>query len=194
MIENRETYLTDAIGIIRRRFEANGYSVPAVKVSTGLPFQRSGSKNALKVIGQFWSPKASDDSIGSVFISPTIANTVEVLATLVHELVHAVVGVENGHNAVFKRCATAVGLTGKMRATVAGEDLKIWMNSEVISIIGEYPHAKLNPSFRPGKKQSTRMIKMSCPECGYIVRASRTAIEEHGPVICPCNSEPMKTV
>lgn len=82
-------------------------------------------------------------------------------------------------------------LTGKMRSTVAGPDLVAHLNG-LIESLGPYPHGRLNLADRPTKKQSTRMIKMSCPECGYICRASATAISEHGPVICPCNSEPMK--
>lgn len=35
------------------------------------------------------------------------------------------------------------------------------------------------------------MIKMTCERCGYIARASRKLILNQGPVLCPCNQEPM---
>jgi hypothetical protein len=181
---NRETWLLSATDLLKPLFKQHGYDIPKVKVSTGLPFQRSGSKNALKVIGQYWNPKASDDQIGTIFISPTIDDSREVLATLVHELAHAVVGTEHGHDKVFRKCAIAVGLTGKMKSTTAGIDLIVKLDAIILSL-SPYPHSKLNPSFRPTKKQSTRLIKQECSECEYIVRSSQKCIDAHGPVICP---------
>ena len=36
-----------------------------------------------------------------------------------------------------------------------------------------------------GAGSGSRMIKMFCETCGYICRASRSAIDTHGPVHCP---------
>jgi hypothetical protein len=41
------------------------------------------------------------------------------------------------------------------------------------------------------KKQSTRMVKCECPDCGYIVRTTRKWLEEGAP-ICPCNKREMR--
>lgn len=46
-----------------------------------------------------------------------------ILATLVHELVHTAVGTRVRHRAPFRRLALAVGLRGRMTATVAGPAL-----------------------------------------------------------------------
>ena len=112
----------------------------------------------------------------------------DVLAVLVHELVHAVVGNKAGHGPLFRKCALAVGLEGKMKSTTASPALKLRLNA-LAETLGVYPHGKLNLSGR--KKQSTRMVKMECPRCGYIARTSQKNIDEHGPVICPCNGEAM---
>jgi hypothetical protein len=112
-----------------------------------------------------------------------------VLATLVHEVVHAVVGNEAGHGATFKRAALKVGLTGKMTSTSAGDDLKqriaAWM-----SCLGSYPHAKLSAMSRT--KQATRMIKCECGECGYTARTTAKWLDTVGAPLCACNSEPME--
>lgn len=186
----REEWLLKAIQLFSaHKFSKNGYKVPKVRVSTGLPYGR-GSK---KAIGQHWHPKASEDKIGSIFISPTIRDTIEVLATLIHEVVHAVVGNEQKHNHIFRKCALSVGLEGKMQSTTASKDLKEYFKKVIIKKIGTYPHSRLNvEQGRPTKKQTTRMIKMYCLSCDYKCRAALTKILEQGPVICPCNQEIME--
>ncbi len=186
MGSNREEYLKRAIAILSRRFEANSYVVPAVKVSVGFP----GGGSAKKRIGEHWSPESSDDKMGSIFISPVLSDSIEVLGVLVHEMVHAVAGNKAGHGPVFKRIATAMGLTGKMRSTTIGPELESFIRTEVIQLIGDYPHAKLNLSMGR-KKQTTRLIKQVCNSCEYIVRSSQSVIDTHGPVICPGCHETM---
>ena len=110
---------------------------------------------------------SSDDSI-QIMIVPNLADSARVLDVLVHELVHATVGNKEGHNHVFKACATAVGLEGKMTSTNAGEWLKALIN-EWISAEGEYPHSTLSTRY---KKQTTRLHKCDCVQCGYTMRIS----------------------
>ncbi len=187
---NRETWLLKAINILKKdTFAERGYAVPALRVSVGLPYGR-GSK---KAIGQHFHPKASSDGLGSIFISPTIDDTHEVLATLVHEMVHGVVGNEAKHGALFRKCAEAVGLEGKMTATNANSELVSYFKKTLVKKIGTYPHARLNlAEGRPTKKQTTRMVKMMCVEHDYKCRASLTTILEHGTVICPVCDSPME--
>lgn len=184
----REEWLQKAITLCSaHRFKPHGFKVPQLRVSVGLPYGRGSAK----AIGQHWHPRASEDKIGSIFISPTINDSVEVLGTLIHEMVHGVVGNEEKHGRLFRACALAVGLTGKMTATTAGEELAAYFKKTLIKRIGNYPHARLNINKGPVKKQTTRMIKMECPKCEYKCRASLTLIKEIGPVICPCNLESM---
>ncbi len=183
---NREAWLKQAIVKLEGRFTKYGHKMPAVKVSVGFP----GGGSAKKRIGEHWSPEASDDKVGSIFISPVLSNSIEVLGVLVHEMVHAVAGNKAGHGPAFKRIATQMGLTGKMRSTTVGELLKQDLEY-MITQIGDYPHAKLNLSMGR-KKQSTRMVKQCCEACEYIVRSSQKCIDEHGPVICPSCNNPME--
>jgi hypothetical protein len=181
----REEWLQKAIKICDQKlFSKHGLKCPAVKVSVGLPYGK-------KAIGEHWHPEASEDKLGSIFISPIMEEAGQVLGTLVHELVHAAVGNEAGHGPEFKKAATAVGLIGKMRATSAGDELVKFFNDVVIKKIGDYPHRKLNMQMRPAKKQTTRMIKCECSDCGYICRTSKTNIENYGAPLCPCNKEEM---
>lgn len=183
----REEWLNKAITKLGDGlFKTAGYKVPHVRVSVGFPFGGRG----VKAIGEHWSPDASIDKKGSIFISPIKDDAVEVLAILVHEMCHAAVGNKEGHGVVFKKCALAVGLEGKMRSTNAGPELVPKLKG-LVKDLGKYPHSELRPSKGPTKKQKTRMLKMECGACNYIVRGALTSILTHGPVICPCNDEPM---
>jgi hypothetical protein len=189
----REQWLQAAVAVMTPVFEGHGHRVPAVKVSTGWPSSKGLGKKR-KCLGECWDKKASDDGVAQIFVSPLLTviddPVYHVLQVLVHEVCHAVVGHAQGHNKVFKKCATDMGLEGKMTATRATPDLMVRFG-EWVKELGPYPHSKLNPSLSGVKKQTTRMIKCECA-CGFIVRASRKALEEVGAPICPHNKESMK--
>jgi SprT-like family protein len=191
--DTREAWLEAAVEQMRPLFSEHGYTIPTIRVACGWP-SVGGTAKKKRRIGECWSKEAATDKTCQIFISPYLheeATDQGVLATHVHEVVHAVVGVEEGHNKVFGKCARAVGLEGKLTATIAGpvliEKMESWVNS-----LGPYPHARLDSFKRPTKKQSTRMIKMECPECGYVARTSRKWLDEAGPCICPIHKIAMK--
>jgi hypothetical protein len=181
---NRETWLekfTDQF--LLDHFKNAGFEITSelrekLKFSCSLTSGR-GSKNA-RAIGLHFDPKASKGAFHEIMISPTIEESSRVADILIHEIVHAVVGNQAGHGKAFKRCAVAVGLTGKMTATIASETLKLKLDNWIDSF-GAYPHRELILS---GKKQSTRLIKAEC-YCGYNVRMSRKWLHEIGAPICP---------
>jgi hypothetical protein len=73
-----------------------------------------------------------------------------------------------------------------MTATVAGPVL----DGRLLTIsdkLGRYPHAAINPGSKSKLKQSTRMIKLECPDCGYTVRTTRKWIDQGMPT-CPCET------
>lgn len=188
----REEWLVAAVDALRPLFaEQADETVPAVRVSVGWPGGR-GKKNA--VIGQCWSTKVAADSVSQLFVSPVLGDGVRVLDVLAHELIHAIDDCESGHRGRFAKIAKAIGLEGKMTATVAGADLGLQLLG-IADELGEYPHAALS---NPGegadspKKQGTRMIKVECAEgSGYKARMTRQWLEEVGAPICPCHSLPM---
>lgn len=191
-IETREQWLLGAVELMTPTFAQHGYKVPKVRVACGWPSSRALSAKK-RVLGECWAAQAATDKVSQIFISPylnDVSAPCGVLATLVHEVVHAVVGNEEKHNKVFGKCARALGLEGKLTATNAGEALvaqcKIWAAK-----LGEYPHAKLDMLKSPRKKQTTRLVKAEC-ECGYNVRVTRKWLEEIGAPICPHNRKVMK--
>ena len=167
-------------------------------VSCGFP-SRNALSNSRRRVGECWPVEAAGDGrTRHIFISPLLTELVDgygdgVLPTLVHELVH-VVAAEPGHRGEFRRIALAIGLEGKMTASVAGNALCGKLNA-IAGQLGEYPHVSLAASGRE-RKQGTRMIKVmatKCTECEYVARTTRVWINEFGPPKCPHGS-PMEVV
>jgi len=171
MNTNRETYLNKAVRELNTRvFKRAGYEVPSdVKVTCGWPSKSATSRKSRR-IGECWPRSVSAAGVNEIFISPTIADSVDVLDILAHELIHAIDDCVNGHRAPFKRIALAIGLEGKMTSTTAGEELKATFE-KIVAKLGEYPHATMD--FTNRKKQSTRLLKLECFSCEAIWRMSR---------------------
>lgn len=187
MMMTREEWLTEAVEMFVPLFESVGAKVPEVRVSVGWPGGR-GKKNG--VIGQCWNKNASADKVAQIFISPVLDDAVRVLDVLAHELIHAIDEGQSGHRGAFREMALAIGLEGKMTATVAGPTLRAELVS-MASDLGAYPHAALNPGLSGIKKQGTRMLKVTCPESGYIIRTTAKWLDMGTPS-CPCHGEPMR--
>ena len=180
---NRETWLLAAVEALRPMFTAIEATIPAVKVSCGFPK----SKGRANVIGQCWSTLACEEAVSQVFISPEIDSTDQVLSTLVHELVHAVDDCQSGHKGAFGKMARALGLEGKLTATVAGDDLAVALKV-IQDDLGDYPHSALGLVSSANPKQGTRMLKVECPADGYVVRTTAKWLAMGLPT-CPCGEE-----
>lgn len=181
----REQWLNAAVAELSGLFEALAEPVPPVRVSVGWP---GGRGKKATTIGQCWKSTASADGVPQVFISPVLDDAQKVLATLLHELVHAVDDCQNGHKGRFVSLAKKVGLVGPWTATTAGDALAETLKA-MTETLGEYPHAALMPSLSGVPKQTTRMLKVECVnESGYMARMTKTWLDQHGAPICPhCN-------
>lgn len=178
----RQHWLEGALVKLRQHFAGHGYNIPAnVRVSIGWP-HGSRSGKSIESIGQCWYAVASTDGHYEIFISPSQKESLNIVDILAHELCHVVAGQEAKHGPKFKQVATTIGLTGKMTATVAGEQIKILVE-RIINAQGEYPAGALNV-MRKGGKQTTRLLKCQCEECGYTVRITRKWVDEVGEPYC----------
>jgi hypothetical protein len=184
----REEWLTKAAHRLRPKFGAAGHAVPdACRYTCGFPSKSALSRKRRR-IGECWDKGSSQDNTFEISVSPVLDDPAEVLAVLVHEMVHAAVGLDCGHKGPFRQCALALGLEGKMTATVAGKAL----HAELVALAGElgpYPHARLEGGRSNGPpKQTTRLLKAECP-CGYIIRVTRKWMDDAGLPTCPCGGQ-----
>lgn len=180
----REEWLEEAAQLLADEIlkpHAGGYKA-RWQVSCGWPSTRSQSANNRR-IGECWHAEAcADGRTRHLFISPVLDDPIKVLATLLHELVHAVLPAEVGHRAPFRRLAVACGLTGKMTATTPGTELLQRLN-RLAKQLGKYPHAALT-GHSARRKQTTRLLKVACKPCGYTVRVTRMWLDVGRPQ-CP---------
>lgn len=184
----REQWLESAVLALRPYFTERKLELPAVRVSVGWP-SRGGTGKAKRVIGQCWKTTVAGDGVAQIFVSPTLGEHGEVLAVLVHELVHAWDDCESGHKGDFATAAKSLGLEGKMTATHAGEALSEFLGT-LVDRLGAYPHSALNFSEMEKQRapQKTRMIKLMAPDCDYTVRTTQKWIDEGMPK-CPHDVE-----
>lgn len=181
----REHWLLRAIvRLEKEKFKPLGH--PFVKTRVAVGFPQSGKR----AIGEYWYPESTNDGYGNIFIHPGHGDPVDVLGTLVHELVHNSCGAR-GHGKEFKKLALAVGLEGKMRSAGPGKELTKYLK-KLAKKLGKFPHSAIKKSAKgPKPKQGTRMIKMECQSCGFICRASMSKILETGAPFCACNRKQM---
>ena len=150
-----------------------------VLVSTGWPRRdRSG-----KVVGQCWK-KGVGSGTNHVFVSPTLSTATDVLPVLLHELIHAADDCQSQHKGAFRRAWKALGFTGKPTESTPSPELRAALRA-LAGELGKYPHDRLYP-LGDEKKQTTRMLKVVCEECGCVIRMTKTWIEEVGCPTCAC--------
>lgn len=184
----REQWLTNGAEKLAPRLNAAGFPMPAnARYTCGFP-SRGGLGKKKRTIGQCWDSTCSADKTFEILISPTQSDPVQVLAILLHEMIHAAVGLQEGHKGNFRKVAKATGLEGKMTATVPGAALIVDLK-EIAASLGAYPHATLDGRMHSGPaKQSTRLIKCQCPSCDFTIRTTRTWIDEVGLPTCACGA------
>lgn len=170
-------------------FKPAGYPVDLNKLKVSCGFTSYGGKRNA-AIGQCFADRVN--GFNEIFIHPVLADESRVGDVLAHEMIHAYDNCKNGHRGPFRRIAKAIGLTGKMTATIASDEMKIKL-AKIQKKLGKYPHEALD--YKPKKKQGTRMIKVECPDCGYdhpeykekyFVRLSKTMLAKGHPICGQC--------
>lgn len=189
---NRESWLQLAVHQLTEKvFEPVGLKVPTVNVSVSLMSGGlRGSKLSNKggtTLGENYSRSISKGGVNEIFMNPLYFskdNSSRTLDVLAHEMIHAIDDNKHGHGKVFRDMAIKIGLTGKMTATTATDELKVKLDA-IVDYIGEFPHELM--VWDNKKKQSTRNVKVECDSCEFSFRTSRKNIElmnEEAP--CPC--------
>ena len=187
----RESWLRAATNELRPYFEKLGYKLPE-NIKFAIAFTSGGKRG--RIAGECWHPAASEDQHYEIIIRADMADPVQVIGILIHELVHVLLPSTVKHGKEFKAIALRVGLEGKMRHALPGPILRERVHALAASL-GPLPHAKLNftaASDKP-KKQTVRYLKSECGVCGYAIRITAKWARAGLPV-CPVNSKHGKLV
>lgn len=182
----REGWLAAAaLQLEDRIIRLQGAEVPK-KIAYSCGFPKGGGGRA---IGQCWDPTAAPDETHHIFICPTQVSATRVLDILLHEIIHAVVGIPEGHRGKFKKMARAVGLEGKLTATVVSEGTELHNTLvEIADALGPYPHGGMRrPSRKPAASGWVRVY--SPQDRTYSVVISPKSLDAHGAPIDPWGNE-----
>lgn len=192
MIQNtyttREQWLTAAVHRLTPDLEAQGQTVPE-NLHAIVSWPHGQSKAIGQCFGSVWAKNGST----YITVSPVLGDDpARVLDVLLHEMIHAT-GIMN-HGAPFKKVALAVGLTGKMKSTVAGPELRERL--EVLAAeLGPYPHETMQTPPKADKEKADKpknRIRLASPSNeDYIVEISRKRLETYGVPLCPFDNVPM---
>lgn len=182
---NREEWLTKLMHKLLPLFEEVEPGCTKDSANWRVSCSFPGGGTARKRIGECWSTSASEGGHCEMFISPVLGTADRVDHVLAHEMVHAAVGTKCGHRGPFAKLARGIGLAGKLTATYAGDELRARLNA-ITAKLPPYPHSALTLGGAP--KQTTRMIKLECKGCGYVVRTTTKWILTGVPTCC-CGTE-----
>ena len=177
--DNREQWLGAAAVLLAPWFKEQGHPLELKKINFSCSWPGGGSA---KAIGECWYPQPGNGGQHEVFISPTLEDSCRVIDIVIHELCHVALGGKVGHRAPFGKLARALGLTGKMTATVATDELNVKLR-KLVKQLGKYPHKKIT-GMTFGKKKETYLIKVYCPRCDYTTRITNKWIDVGVPE-CP---------
>lgn len=177
--DSREKWLIQAVKVMIPLLKQNKATMPK-KWAVSVGFPKGGFKNN-PAIGECWDPKVSENQAFNMFISPILGDPIKVLATLLHEMIHAAVGLECKHTGEFRRVARAVGLQGKLTATYAEKGSLLHGElSRIAKELGHYPHKVMAPRQTP-KKQGWFLLKLvSVNDPGYKFTIAPRLVEEFG--------------
>lgn len=186
--ETREGWLLEARRGLEQRFFCSGEEGARLpeRVACGCGWMRRSSK----AIGQCFSPELAADGSTQIWICPTQDEPVSVLATLLHELGHAAVGVEHAHKKPFRTFQKRVGLAGKPTATFAEPGSELYNTLEKLAgELGPYPHKRVEKGIKKAPKAPTWIRMKSLSDESYRLVIRGKALEEHGPPVDPWGDE-----
>lgn len=144
---NREQWLTQQAGEIAPLLQAAGKTLPQYRITCGWPHGRKPGA------WQVWPASLSADGTVEIMISPAVADSGAVFAALAAALASA--------------AGASLDQVGLDQTGAFSDDR--WL--QILDAAGEYPHAAISLAERP--VQSTRMLKASCPQCGYTIRLTQ---------------------
>lgn len=186
---NRETWLKAATELLDKEFfTGRGHKLPEkLLASCGFPYKSA------KAIGQCWSPDVTDDATHHIFICPSLGDPMLVLATHLHELIHACVGIKEGHKGRFAELARGFGLKGRLTATYAEEGSELWHKLAMFAAeLGPYPHSPMQKKAmaRPRGTAQGGWVRFKSPEQPkYRVLVSPKMLEEFGAPLDPWGNQ-----
>jgi hypothetical protein len=184
----REAWLLDALHWASSNIFGCG-QVPDlpknIRVSCGWP-SSGGLRKKKRVIGECWAMECSEKKYSEIFISPTLNVGPDAVETLLHEAVHATVGVDQKHKGDFIKVAREIGFNKPWTSTPPSEELRSKIGQYCLDV-EPYPHSRLDSLIKakgPTEPQKNKHLKLQCPNCLYVIRVTQKHLDVGIPTCC----------
>lgn len=175
----REAWLTKVGTAMQGWFVDLGFPLPAFEIRTGFPSVGRRSPN----ITESWTQ--DDGASYVIFVRPDRSDSIEVAAAVAFQLCRIAVGERDSHGYLFRHLAISIGLKGTKSESPPGTLFKE-LAKPLLENAGPLPSPDITPTDQEKKtRQTTRLVKVACEECGYVVRVSRKWLDDVGPPLCP---------
>lgn len=176
---SREAWLKSAVQELEPMLKLDGAVSMPDQWAVSVGFPKGAFKNNPS-IGECWDPSVSESNVTNMFISPVLDDLHSILATLLHEMVHAAVGLKHKHTGEFRRVARAVGLEGKLTATFVTEGTELYKNfTDIITALGAYPGTAM--TVKKAEKKPYFLVRLASPnDPTYKFTMAPRLIEEFG--------------
>lgn len=177
--EARDAWLRQVADVIGGWLDDLGFPVPSTEIRTG--FASKGSRG--RTISESWLE--GDTSTFVIFIRPDRDDPIDVAGAIAFQLCQIATQPKDTHGHLFRHVAISIGLKGR-RAEMPPGTLFREMIKPSLKSIGPLPQAEMSLPEKIGSKtQTSRLLKVSCPTCGYVARVSRKWLNDMGPPHCP---------
>ena len=174
---NREQWLNESANLIWHEIlePHTATNKPKFRVSVA-PLNQS-------TLGQCHPTSLSKDSTNEIFIASHTDDSLHILSTLQHELIHASDDCQSGHRNHFAKLARQSGLIGRLTATTASPQLEQRLNT-ITELLGPIPHATL---VIPPKQKGRNNSKIVCYDCQFQANLSNKWVQRVNQNFeCPC--------
>lgn len=157
----RVAWLELAYEALRRDILTTAPPVEAVNVTCGFP-SRGARSRTKKVVGECFHGFEETEAPTFISLHPKVfKDPIEVLATLLHEAIHATLPPKSGHGPRFAAAAKEAGLEGPPTATVPGEALKVRLNA-ILKALPPMPKGWGDMTSKPAAGSRLRLYECSC--------------------------------
>lgn len=136
-----EVWLNEAVELLRPVFAEAGYEIPPVYVSVGFStygYKPGAKKNIIGVCHASWMTM---DGINEIYITPLVTEPVDVIALLVHELIHAVDDCKSSHGPGFQKISRALRCTDNRHVPLNEWRETVERYRAMARQLGRYPRA-----------------------------------------------------
>lgn len=214
MEQTHERFIHDVVGFARSRLnETEQQAIDDAKIVYGA------GQSGLRGVTYFdrWQNGGGPDKPHSFVEICAFGESdhIQIAGTTLHELAHVIAGYGAGHGPDWKAACKRVGLrhakaagqyhclanlSPDVRMQVAGltnpaDGKPLVSNHNGYSPIKPRPcgavHGVRGGKSR-GKGSGSRMLKVSCGDCGYVARVTGKWLATGAP-LCPCNHKPMQS-